>query len=544
MPKSKVKKRALAEAKAQANRTQTGSPPKQPAPMQQITKKASPSSSKRSTVEELTAKSRRELRRAERKKQKADSKKNAKITRIERSSGDKSSAGRARADAEDESDDDEPPELIPIRKEDVQSHIPNARSDETPSSNVVNSVTAESKKSKKSKKARRQEAQEQEKNRTLTSASTSPVQSSISASTLELLVATSATVHESDPTVEDQEFPLLFKQIQSRTKLDLGTLKSIQTHTPKASSKKKRKHSQEESVEEEYSSVEQAETIGEEGPRETAPPPKRIKLDSRQAYDVQQQASKNSLERRVSYTNKNQLPQDMHKYWHQRYRYFSLFDHGIKMDKEGWYSVTPEKIAAHIAARCASDIIIDAFCGVGGNSIQFALTCHRVIAIDIDPVRLECAKNNARVYGVEDRIEFICGDYMTLIPGLKADAVFLSPPWGGPGYLAQDEFDLKNDIPMDGEFLFHETMKITKNIAYFLPRNSNAEQIGRLAGADGICEIEKNVLNHVCKAWTAYFGELAIDAPVAGEEEEEEDHEQSEANGADTDKIDYYCEDE
>ncbi|OAQ22931.1 S-adenosyl-L-methionine-dependent methyltransferase, partial [Linnemannia elongata AG-77] len=171
----------------------------------------------------------------------------------------------------------------------------------------------------------------------------------------------------------------------------------------------------------------------------------------------------------------------MAKYWAQRYRYFSLYDQGIQMDQEGWYSVTPEKIAAHIAERCASDVIIDAFCGVGGNTIQFAMTCHRVIAIDIDPVRLACARHNARIYGVEDRIEFICGDYMTLLPRLKADVVFLSPPWGGPGYLAQDVFDIKRDIPMDGEHLFNETCKITKNIAYFLPRNSDPDQIGRLA---------------------------------------------------------------
>jgi trimethylguanosine synthase len=44
---------------------------------------------------------------------------------------------------------------------------------------------------------------------------------------------------------------------------------------------------------------------------------------------------------------------------------------------ESWFSVTPEKIAEHIAHRCQTDTIVDAFCGVGGNSIQFALTCHR-----------------------------------------------------------------------------------------------------------------------------------------------------------------------
>ncbi len=86
---------------------------------------------------------------------------------------------------------------------------------------------------------------------------------------------------------------------------------------------------------------------------------------------------------------------------------------------EGWYSVTPEKIAEHIAERCACGVVIDAFCGVGGNSIQFAFTCERVIAIDINPERLAMAKHNAEVYGVADRIEFILGDYLTLIPTLK-----------------------------------------------------------------------------------------------------------------------------
>lgn len=54
---------------------------------------------------------------------------------------------------------------------------------------------------------------------------------------------------------------------------------------------------------------------------------------------------------------------------------------------------------------------MDGFCGVGGNAIQFAFTCERVIAIDIDPVKIELARHNARVYGVEDRIQFIVGDF-------------------------------------------------------------------------------------------------------------------------------------
>ena len=49
---------------------------------------------------------------------------------------------------------------------------------------------------------------------------------------------------------------------------------------------------------------------------------------------------------------------------------FSRFDEGIELDNESWFSVTPEAIAQHIAERCRCDVIIDAFCGVGGNAIQ------------------------------------------------------------------------------------------------------------------------------------------------------------------------------
>ncbi|CAO3614132.1 unnamed protein product [Mucor hiemalis] len=151
----------------------------------------------------------------------------------------------------------------------------------------------------------------------------------------------------------------------------------------------------------------------------------------------------------VRYSEKT-MPEDMSKYYYQRYSYFSKFDEGVLMDREGWFSVTPEKIARHIAERCQSDVVIDAFCGCGGNSIQFALTCERVIAIDLDPVKLHCARENAKIYGVEDRIEFILGDFFELAPSLKADVVFLSPPWGGPSYLTEDTFDLKSMIPGDG----------------------------------------------------------------------------------------------
>lgn len=203
---------------------------------------------------------------------------------------------------------------------------------------------------------------------------------------------------------------------------------------------------------------------------------------------------------------------ELAKYWAQRYRLFSRFDDGIKLDREGWFSVTPEKIAEHIAGRVSQsfkcDTVVDAFCGVGGNTIQFALTGKRVIAIDIDPVKIDLARNNAEVYGIADKIEFICGDFLLLASQLKADVVFLSPPWGGPDYATAETFDIRTMMSPDGFEIFRLSQKITNNIVYFLPRNADIDQVASLAGPGGQVEIEQNFLNNKLKTITAYFGDL------------------------------------
>ncbi|KAG0004249.1 Trimethylguanosine synthase [Entomortierella chlamydospora] len=545
MTKSKTKKRELAVARAQANRVATAAEAADTTDIPKQLKSKKPLGPSKTV--DLQAKSRRELRRLQKAQLKADlkahkiKKKSSKVSDAGKASGTRSRSKTNSDDKDDEDEDDEPPELVPIIKKDALASKSTDTNQISPSNKKDSDRNGKGEKIKGKKPNSKSSPSKALSGSTTSEAtSTSPISSDNSSSASEHESnkndSSTSTAFQEKWTAEDGEqgFPLLFKTIESRKKLDLSLL-TMQSHVPKKSNNRKRKRNRDH----ERSSSKECgpETgLGEGQKHDADEDPdhgisdgtedddeseiaKRIKLDARESYRLQQSVE-NSLDRRVDYTAGSQLPKDMQKYWYQRYRYFQLFDHGIKMDKEGWYSVTPEKIATHIAQRCASDIIIDAFCGVGGNAIQFALTCHRVIAIDIDPVRLMCARHNAKIYGVEDRIEFICGDYMKLIPRLKADVVFLSPPWGGPEYLAQDEFDIKRDIPMDGEYLFNETSKITKNIAYFLPRNSNADQIGRLAGPDGICEIEKNVLNHVCKAWTAYFGELAV---VQEEEEEEED---------------------
>ncbi|XP_068244185.1 uro-adherence factor A [Palaemon carinicauda] len=216
----------------------------------------------------------------------------------------------------------------------------------------------------------------------------------------------------------------------------------------------------------------------------------------------------------VSYKNGKEtpppdLPEHLHKYWVQRHRLFLRYDEGVKLDDESWYSVTPEMIAAHHAYRCKCDVVVDAFCGSGGNAIQLASTCQSVIAIDIDPAKIELARHNASIYGVQDRIKFIVGDFLELAPTLNADVVLLSPPWGGTEYLQEKVYDVKK---LGGVMECEEVMKaarlITQNIALYLPRSSNLCQIIELAGLDGAVDLEYNYMNKKLKAVTAYFGDL------------------------------------
>ncbi|CAG4939194.1 unnamed protein product [Parnassius apollo] len=197
----------------------------------------------------------------------------------------------------------------------------------------------------------------------------------------------------------------------------------------------------------------------------------------------------------------------MLKYWKKRHSLFHRFDEGIKLDRESWFSVTPENVAWHIASKFAFDTVIDAFCGAGGNTIQFARTCKKVIAIDIDPSKIEMAKHNASVYGVEDQIEFIVGDFFELAPELTADMVFLSPPWGGPNYTENSQYDIETMLePKPASELMKVARSITSNIALYLPRNTRSDQILSLAQeAGGSVEVEQSYLDKRFVAITAYF---------------------------------------
>lgn len=288
-------------------------------------------------------------------------------------------------------------------------------------------------------------------------------------------------------------------------------------------------------------------------------------------------ASSQSLYRSLlphSLVHPSAFPPKLLKYWRHRHSLFSLYSSGCLLDEQSWYSVTPESVAFRIAKRCATDgVIVDLFTGAGGNAIQFAMTCAKVIAVELDELKLNMAQWNAEVYGVKDRILFIHGDSLQLLDtlltwrkqspsishqqdeqvwnGIKSSdldavhAVFLSPPWGGIDYAQPTTTDQNPDTtststsysltsiqPVDGATLFSRVCQAfhTTNIAYYLPRNTSLQQLSHLAlQLDRPCKLASSTTQNVnhnnnlkveyqyvdhgrkLSSLTAYYGALATD---------------------------------
>ena len=62
---------------------------------------------------------------------------------------------------------------------------------------------------------------------------------------------------------------------------------------------------------------------------------------------------------------------------------------------------------------------------------------------------------------------------------------------------------------MDGLEVCRTARLVTENIAYFVPRNTNVNQITSLADKGDCVEVEQNILTRKFKTLTAYYGDLA-----------------------------------
>lgn len=171
---------------------------------------------------------------------------------------------------------------------------------------------------------------------------------------------------------------------------------------------------------------------------------------------------------------------DLQGYWDARHRLFSRFDEGIKVDRQGLHSLKFEAAAFEIGQSIRDNLVLDAFCGVGGSAIGMARAGKRVVAIELDESRLEMAINNAKVYGVADRITFLHGDAMVLMTQHDVDAVYLDPPWGGSIYIEREWFKFEDFQPV-GNTLLARPFECAPCVALTLPLNFDLRQLSEIS---------------------------------------------------------------
>jgi hypothetical protein len=175
--------------------------------------------------------------------------------------------------------------------------------------------------------------------------------------------------------------------------------------------------------------------------------------------------------------------------WNKRYTLFSKFDFGIEMDSEAWFEVTPENIARYISARIPFELgVVDGFCGVGGNAIQFAFRHSPVIAVDISNERMKICRNNAAIYDVSNRISFETANverYLASMDRSEGLCFYASPPWGGKSCYEKNPFTM-DCFPVDLARIIRSAINKMDSLVLHLPRHLDIDNLAYFLGSIGV----------------------------------------------------------
>ncbi|CDW83976.1 had-superfamily subfamily iia cecr5 containing protein [Stylonychia lemnae] len=205
---------------------------------------------------------------------------------------------------------------------------------------------------------------------------------------------------------------------------------------------------------------------------------------------------KNLKDKNVDYDSDaiKQLPPDLsdvEKFFRQKYFLFSKYDSGLFIDREGWYSITPEPIAAFMAyymKNLQQSIIIDGCCGVGGNVIQFAMLENNknCIATELDKDRAKYADYNCKKYKVNQKVDVTQGAFLELkiskyldkVNPEKQVAFFFDPPWGGLDYKDVESKMKVNDFePYPFKKTLIKAIEMSPNLMLKLPINMDIDDL-------------------------------------------------------------------
>ena len=92
---------------------------------------------------------------------------------------------------------------------------------------------------------------------------------------------------------------------------------------------------------------------------------------------------------------------------------------------------TGELLARLVAERPLESgaAVLDLGTGTGVGALAAARWAARVVAVDVNPAAVRCARINVLVNGVEDRVEVRGGDLFEPLEGERFDLVLFNPPY-------------------------------------------------------------------------------------------------------------------
>lgn len=134
----------------------------------------------------------------------------------------------------------------------------------------------------------------------------------------------------------------------------------------------------------------------------------------------------------------------------------SIGDIKFKISPKSFFQVNPEQTkvlyekAVEYARLKDTDVVIDAYCGIGSISMFLAKKAKQVYGVEIVDEAVEAAKENAQLNGIEN-VEFVAGKAEEVMPkwkeeGIKPNVIVVDPPRKGC-----DESLLQTMIAMEPE---------------------------------------------------------------------------------------------
>ena len=175
------------------------------------------------------------------------------------------------------------------------------------------------------------------------------------------------------------------------------------------------------------------------------------------------------------------------------------FEKPLHGDKESLRFATPEPIARYRAQRLKCRTLADISCGIGGQTIFFAQQCESVYAVEIDPKKIEYAKQNCEMYGLEN-VTFICGD--ALDPEVIAQIPKVDIVFSDPARPAEEDERQVSSIEPGIPNVLEAYAEKTRNFAFEAPPQMPPERI------PFDCEKEYISLDGQLNRLTLYFGAL------------------------------------